>query len=175
MRIAPPGYADRRRRPGSPAFAPWGHAAGASIPEAKGSFTVPKRVLVVDDDPGVVRLVRATLQAEGLEVTAATNGAECLLAVEAQRPDLIILDVAMPVLDGFETFRLLRAKPETLSIPVIMLTARRSDAEVVQGWASGVDLYLTKPFEARELLAVTRRMLDIAETGETVGEGGGGR
>ena len=67
------------------------------------------------------------------EAAAATNGAECLLAVDSQRLDLIILDVAMPVLNGFETFRLLRAKPETLSIPVIMPTARKSNAEVAQG------------------------------------------
>src|SRR5512135_1600653 len=98
-----------------------------------------KRVLVVDDDPGVVWLVRAALQAQGLEVTEAGNGAECLLSVEAKRPDLIVLDLTMPVLDGFETFRILRAKRETASIPVVMLTAHRSDAEVLEGVASGAD------------------------------------
>lgn len=133
-----------------------------------------KRVLVVDDDPGVVKLVRATLRAEGLEVSGAGDGEECLREVEAQRPDVIILDVMMPVLDGFETFRLLRAKPETAGIPVIMLTARKTDAEVVEGLLSGVDLYLTKPFEAKELVAATRRMLELVEAGET-GEGEEGR
>lgn len=121
------------------------------------------RVLIVDDDPGVVKLVRANLQAEGLEVTAAANGAECLLAVDSQRPDLIILDVVMPVMDGFQTLRLLKEKPETASIPVIMLTVRRSDVDVLHGWTSGVDLYLTKPFETSELIALTKRMLDAKE------------
>jgi len=121
--------------------------------------TVARRVLIVDDDPGVVKLVRANLQAEGLEVTAAANGAECLLAVHSQRPDLIILDVMMPVMDGFQTLRLLKERPETASIPVIMLTVRRSDVDVLHGWTSGVDLYLTKPFETSELIASTKRIL----------------
>ncbi len=125
-----------------------------------------RRVLIVDDDPNLVKLVRATLQTEGLEIAAASNGAECLLAVESEHPDLIILDIAMPVLDGYQTFRLLRAKPETAMIPVIMLTARNSDTEVLQGWASGVDFYLTKPFEMQELLVATRRMLELAAQGE---------
>ena len=98
-----------------------------------------------------------------IEVTAAANGAECLLAVHAQYPDLIILDVMMPVLDGFQTLRLLKEKPATASIPVIMLTVRGSDAEVLQGWSDGVDLYLTKPFETSELIASTQRLLEDRE------------
>ena len=125
-----------------------------------------RRVLIVDDDPGVVKLVRANLQAEGLEVTAAANGAECLLAVDSRRPDLIILDVVMPVMDGFQTLRLLKEKPETASIPVIMLTVRSSDVDVVHGWTIGVDLYLTKPFETSELIALTKRMLEAKEPDE---------
>ena len=127
-----------------------------------------KRVLVVDDDPLLVKLVQTALAAEGLEVIAASNGAEALLAVDSQHPDLIVLDVAMPVLDGFETLRALRAKPETASLPVIMLTARRSDTDVVKGWSSGADLYITKPFEVRELVLATKRLLEVtgAEGGE---------
>jgi DNA-binding response OmpR family regulator len=132
--------------------------------------TVARRVLVVDDDPGVVRLVRANLQVEGFEVTAAANGAECLLAVDAQYPDLIILDVMMPVLDGFQTLRLLKEKPETASIPIIMLTVRGSDADVLHGWANGVDLYLTKPFETSELIASTKRILEDREPDQAQAE-----
>jgi DNA-binding response OmpR family regulator len=122
-----------------------------------------KRVLVVDDDPLLVRLVRSALTAEGLEVAGAANGAEALLAVEAQHPDLVVLDVAMPVLDGFETLRALRAKPATASLPVIMLTARRSDADVTKGWATGADLYITKPFEVQELVLAVKRLLAVTE------------
>jgi DNA-binding response OmpR family regulator len=122
-----------------------------------------RRVLVVDDDPLLVKLVQTALAAEGLEVIAASNGAEALLAVDSQHPDLIVLDVAMPVLDGFETLRALRAKPETASLPVIMLTARQSDADVVKGWSTGADLYITKPFEVQELVLATKRLLEVAE------------
>jgi DNA-binding response OmpR family regulator len=132
-------------------------------------------VLIVDDEPGVVRLVRAALQGEGREVAVASNNAECLLAVDAKRPDLAILDVAMPVPGGFQTQCLLRDNAETPSIPVTMLTARKSDAEILQGWATGVDFHLTKSFEVRDLLAAIRRMLEIAGKGETLGQGDDGR
>ena len=132
-----------------------------------------KRVLVVDDDPLVVKLVRTALASEGLDVIGASNGAECLQAVASQHPALIILDVAMPILDGFETLRILRAKPETASLPVILLTARDSDADVVRGWASGADLYLTKPFEMGDLVLATKRILEASEPsgGDEAGSG----
>ncbi len=119
-----------------------------------------KRVLMVDDDPLVVKLVQTALAAEGLDVIAATNGAECLLAVEAHHPDLVILDVAMPVLDGFETLRALRNKAATASLPVIMLTAREANSDVARGWATGADLYITKPFEIEELMLAVNRLLE---------------
>ncbi|MFB3881189.1 MAG: response regulator transcription factor [Armatimonadota bacterium] len=122
-----------------------------------------KRVLVVDDDPLVVKLLHTALGAEGIDVLGASNGAEGLLAVASQHPDLVVLDVAMPVLDGFETLRALRAKPETAKLPVVMLTARRADADVVKGWSSGADLYITKPFEVKELVLATKRLLEGAE------------
>lgn len=127
------------------------------------------RVLVVDDDAELVRLVSATLQAQGFEVASASNGAECLLAVASQRPDLIVLDIAMPVLDGFETLRLLRAKPETGGIPVIILTGRKGDADVARAWATAADFYLTKPFDAQELVTAVKRMIE-AESGAPAAE-----
>ena len=123
-----------------------------------------KRVLVVDDHPPTVKIIRRCLEREGFEVAAADNGAKCLLSVASRPPDLVILDVMMPVMDGFETLRVLRERPETRHLPVIMLTCRKEDGDVLRGWMSGVDLYLTKPFQTNELLLATRRIL------ATVGE-----
>ncbi len=122
-----------------------------------------KRVLVVDDEPPTVQVIQLALEREGLEVATAANGEECLQAVESDPPDLVILDVIMPILDGFETLRLLREKPETKHLPVIMLTARREDRDVLRGWMTGVDLYLTKPFQMADLLTATRRILEVTE------------
>lgn len=121
-------------------------------------------ILVVDDEPQTVKLVRIALEREGFEVEEASNGAECLLAIGRHRPDLVILDVAMPVLDGFQTLRVIREKPETKDLPVLMLTARREDHDVLRGWAGGVDLYLTKPFQIDELLAATKRLVAATES-----------
>ena len=130
-----------------------------------------QRVLVVDDEPPTVKMIQAALEREGLEVATAGNGAECLLAAESNPPDLVILDVVMPVLDGFETLRVLREKPATRELPVIMLTARREDRAVVRGWMTGVDLYLTKPFQMDDLLTAVRRILTVAHE-EPSGEEG---
>lgn len=122
-----------------------------------------KRVLVVEDDPPTCRLIANALRREGLEVTTATDGAECLLAVVDQRPDLVILDVMMPVLDGFQTLRALRENDVTKHLPVVMLTARREDRDVLRGWMTGVDLYLTKPFQLDDLLVAVRRILLVSD------------
>jgi two-component system alkaline phosphatase synthesis response regulator PhoP/two-component system response regulator VicR len=124
---------------------------------------MPKRVLAVDDEPGTLHLIRMALEGHGLEVATAANGAECLLAVQ-QPPDLIILDVMMPVLDGFQTLRALRENEATKHLPVIMLTARSQDHDVVRGWMSGVDMYLTKPFEVKQLLTAVDRILEVTGT-----------
>jgi DNA-binding response OmpR family regulator len=129
---------------------------------------VPKKVLVVDDDPLIRKAVRLVVEGEGADVSTADNGAECLLAVGAEAPDLVILDVSMPVMDGLQALRALRENTDTRDLPVIMLTARDDDSDVAQGWVHGVDLYLTKPFETGELRLALRRMLALEETdGET--------
>jgi len=124
-----------------------------------------RRVLVVDDDPLILRALTGVLEREGMEVDTSKDGAECLQAISAHPPDLVILDVAMPVMDGFQALRALREKEETKHIPVIMLTARREDRDVLRGWMTGVDLYLTKPFGADDLLVAVRRLLDVIGSG----------
>ncbi len=119
-----------------------------------------RRVLVVDDHQPTVQLIRSALEGMGLEVSTAGNGAEALLAVRDEKPDLVILDVMMPVLDGFQTLNALHESPETEDLPVIMLTARSSDVDIAHGWRSGVTSYLTKPFSLDQLTAMVRRVLE---------------
>jgi CheY-like chemotaxis protein len=118
-----------------------------------------KSVLVVDDHPPVVRLIRDALVREGYLVTSAQDGAECLHKVEADRPDLVILDVVMPVMDGFDVLRALRQSPDTRYLPVIMLTARKSHGDILDGWMGGADSYLTKPCRVGDVVATVKRML----------------
>ena len=119
-------------------------------------------VLVVDDHPATLELVKSALESLGMEVQTAGNGAECLLAVEDERPDLVILDVMMPVMDGFQTLQVLQQSPDSKDIPVIMLTARSDDADIAYGWRWGVTSYLTKPFSVEHLVALVRRVLEGA-------------
>lgn len=107
-------------------------------------------ILVVDDEPAIVRLVRARLQADDYAVITAANGTEALRLAEDERPDLIVLDVMMPDMDGFEVLRRLRADSQ---VPVIMLTARVSDSSKLRGLQGGADDYMTKPFNPDELAA----------------------
>lgn len=107
-------------------------------------------LLVVDDDAPVLRLVRAKLQTDGYRVITATNGQEALELFADQRPDLIILDVMMPLMDGLEAMRQIR---QTSTVPIILLTARTRGADKVSGLDMGADDYVTKPFDPDELSA----------------------
>jgi two-component system alkaline phosphatase synthesis response regulator PhoP/two-component system response regulator VicR len=117
-----------------------------------------KTILAVDDEKHIVRLVQINLQKEGYNVVTASNGREALDKVNAERPDLIIMDVMMPELDGFGALKILKEDEATATIPVIMLTAKAQDADVFQGWKSGADLYLTKPFNPQELITFVKRI-----------------
>ena len=122
-----------------------------------------KTILVVDDERHIVRLVQVNLERAGYEVTTAYDGVEAIEAVQSELPDMIILDVMMPRMDGFEALKKLRADDKTKDIPVIMLTAKAQDADIFKGWSSGVDSYLTKPFNPRELLAFVDRIFQSLE------------
>jgi two-component system alkaline phosphatase synthesis response regulator PhoP len=130
---------------------------------------MPRKILVVDDERHIVRLVEVNLQKAGYTVTTAYDGIEALEKVAADKPDMIILDVMMPRLDGFETLKKLQADAKTRDIPVIMLTAKAQDADIFKGWSSGVSSYLTKPFNPRELLTFVERIFQSLDT-----PGGGG-
>ena len=119
-----------------------------------------KRILAVDDEKHILRLVQINLEKAGYLVVTASNGREALEAVASERPDLIVMDVMMPEMDGLEALKKLKENEETADIPVVMLTAKAQDADVLQGWQSGADLYLTKPFNPIELLTFVKRIMD---------------
>ena len=119
-----------------------------------------KRILVVDDEKHIVRLVQLNLERAGYEVITANDGIEALEKVESENPDMLVLDVMMPRLDGIETLKRLRSNPDTSELHVIMLTAKSQDQDVLEGWRSGTSLYLTKPFNPMELLAFMKRIFD---------------
>jgi two-component system alkaline phosphatase synthesis response regulator PhoP/two-component system response regulator VicR len=127
-----------------------------------------KRVLVVDDERHIVRLVQVNLERQGYEVLTAYDGVECLEKAKAEKPDLIVLDVMMPRMDGFEALQRLKSDPETNHIPVIMLTARAQDRDVLQGYTYGADLYLTKPFSPLELISLVKRVFESQEEEEGI-------
>jgi len=118
-----------------------------------------KTVLVVDDHPATVALVRAALEGEGFTVLSAANGAEGLAAVEEHAPDLVILDLNMPVMGGIEALRRLRQDPKTRLLPVIIATVQMDQASQVEGWMSGAERYLEKPLRVEHLLAEVKHLL----------------
>src|SRR5574342_1252308 len=121
---------------------------------------VRHRILVVDDEPRMIRFIRMNLEHDGFEVVEAADGLAALKQVRDTLPDLVLLDVAMPELDGFETLRALR---EISSIPVIMLTARGEEDDRVRGLELGADDYITKPFSPRELVSRVKAVLRRTE------------
>jgi len=116
----------------------------------------PPVVLVVDDEPRMIRFIRMNLELERYRVIEASNGLEALEQVRDQLPDLVLLDVMMPELDGFETLQLLR---EISTVPVIILTAKRDEDDIVRGLELGADDYITKPFSPRELTSRVNAVL----------------
>lgn len=123
-----------------------------------------KRILVVDDEPRIISFVRMNLELEGHHVLEARNGLEALEAIRTKLPDIVLLDVMMPELDGFETLKMLR---EFSSIPVIMLTAKGEENDKVYGLELGADDYVTKPFGPRELSSRIKAVLRRADMPST--------
>jgi DNA-binding response OmpR family regulator len=122
------------------------------------------RVLIVDDDPVIVRLLQINFRLEGYEVDTASRGEDALEKVRANRPDVVILDVMMPGIDGWEVCRQLKETPAVRHIPVIFLSARAQDEDRQRGYALGVDEYVTKPFDPAHLVELVRRSLSKRST-----------
>ena len=121
-----------------------------------------KKILIADDEPNIVISLEFLLKREGYEVVVAHDGVEALVRVRAEQPDLAILDVMMPHRNGFEVCQDLRQDPEFKDLRIMMLTAKGRDTEVSKGLALGADVYMTKPFSTRELIAKVKTLIDRA-------------
>lgn len=117
------------------------------------------KILIADDEPNIVVSLEYLLQREGYAVSVATDGAAALAAIEAGRPDLVLLDVMMPLKSGFEVCASVRANPELAATRILMLSAKGREADLAKGMAMGADDYMTKPFATRELVERVAQML----------------
>jgi len=118
-----------------------------------------KKVLIVDDEPNIVTALEYLLTKSGYEVAVAENGEEALAAVAREKPDLVLLDIMMPRLNGYEVCRRLRERPEWAGIKIVILSAKGREVDVSKGLALGADLYVTKPFSNTELVARINALL----------------
>jgi len=118
-----------------------------------------KRVLIADDEPNIVASLEFLMEQAGFEVRLAANGREALEVVAAFAPDLVLLDVMMPEMNGYEVCQRLKSDPATRAVKVVMLSAKGRDVERAKGLELGADAYVTKPFSTRELVAQVRAML----------------
>ncbi|MGP9693858.1 MtrAB system response regulator MtrA [Brachybacterium sp. AOP25-B2-12] len=127
-------------------------------------MTTPGRILVVDDDIAIAEMIGIVLRGQGFEVVTAPDGASALDAFDRMRPDVVLLDLMLPGMDGIEVCRELRRRS---GVPIIMLTARTDTADVVEGLEAGADDYLTKPFEPDELVARIKARVRRSEAPST--------
>ena len=124
-----------------------------SIGRFRGDESHDGKILVIEDDPGVARFLRDALEIEGYQVVIATNGLQGLLSAQQEEPDLTILDVMLPGLDGFEVCHRLRADPRTSQLPILMVSAKGREIDRLNGEKVGADEYLVKPVDLVEMLA----------------------
>lgn len=117
------------------------------------------KILVVDDEPHIIELVKFNLETTGFKVLEASDGQKAIEIIKSKKPDLVLLDLMLPIIDGFEVCRILRKNEKTREIPVIMLTAKSEEVDKILGFEVGADDYITKPFSTRELVARVRAVL----------------
>ncbi|HXE71737.1 MAG TPA: response regulator [Candidatus Nitrosotenuis sp.] len=122
-----------------------------------------RRILVVDDDEHIRKSLSTYLGMEEFAVDTAASGAEALSSARANPPDLMVLDIMMPEMDGFEVVEALRAEPSTARVPIILLTARGQDSDILRGYQLGVSSYLTKPFNLDELVGIIREVFQTVD------------
>ncbi len=119
----------------------------------------PKRILLVEDDRDTLTVLRENLKRAGYQVVEAQSGEEGLVAFKQYKPDLVILDVALPGIDGWEVLRRIKAGPISRKTPVVMLTGKTDNADRIKGYEIGADFYMTKPYNVQKLLTVVRSIV----------------
>jgi twitching motility two-component system response regulator PilG len=117
------------------------------------------KILIVEDEESLLRLESILLISKGYDVMSASNGQEALDAILLQRPDLVLLDIMLPEIDGFEVCSRIKSNPETAGIPVIMVTAKKTGDDMARGEAVGADWYITKPFKSAMVIETIQRFL----------------
>lgn len=122
-----------------------------------------RRILIVDDEPNIVISLEYLMKREGYETAVAADGEAAIASLSEKPPDLVVLDVMLPKLNGFEVCRQIRADPRWRGVRVLMLTARGRDTEVAKGLGVGADAYVTKPFSTKDLVALVKHLLPAAE------------
>jgi two-component system alkaline phosphatase synthesis response regulator PhoP/two-component system response regulator VicR len=127
---------------------------------------MPRRVLVVDDEKPIARLLQVNLEQAGYEVAIAHDGRDALKKLDSFLPELLVLDIAMPYADGFEILEILRSDPSSKDLPVVFLTAKTQEYDIFRGYQSGVDCYLTKPFEPIDVVTIVHRIFQAKDNGD---------
>ncbi|MDP5168699.1 MAG: response regulator [Bacteroidia bacterium] len=127
----------------------------------KSNDSASPRVMIVDDEPNIVTAIDFLMQQQGFQTASAYNGAEALRMMEAFQPDLLILDVMMPVMDGYEVASSMRKEDKWAGTKIIFLTAKGAEKDKSQGYGAGADVYLTKPFDNKALVEKVRDSLDL--------------
>jgi two-component system, OmpR family, alkaline phosphatase synthesis response regulator PhoP len=135
----------------------------APVAEEEGMVSRAK-ILVVDDEPDILDIVRTNLEGSGYEVSGAATGVDALRQLKLLRPDLVILDVVMPEVDGWEVLRRMRRDPQSASTPIVMLTCLGEEAEILLGLAEGAVEYVTKPFDPEHLVATVDTLLEVFDS-----------
>ncbi|MFA4029805.1 MAG: hypothetical protein GDYSWBUE_001099 [Candidatus Fervidibacterota bacterium] len=118
-------------------------------------------ILAVDDDRAVIELLRVCLEHEGFKVITAMDGLQALMLLRRYNPDVVILDIYMPVLDGWGVLEVIRSDERFRDLPVILLTVERSPKSILRGWEEGIDCFISKPFDPDELIAIIKRALEL--------------
>ena len=121
---------------------------------------MPKEILIVDDEPSIVVPIQFLMEQQGYSVLVAENGEDALDAIYKYKPDLILLDIMLPRIDGYEVCEIVRLNPEYRGIKIIFLTAKGREVEIAKGLSLGADAYITKPFSNTELVAKVQELLN---------------
>ena len=129
---------------------------------------MPKEILIVDDEPSIVIPIQFLMEQQGYSVLVAENGEDALDAIYKYKPDLILLDIMLPRIDGYEVCEIVRLNPDYRNIKIIFLTAKGREVEIAKGLALGANAYITKPFSNTELVAKVKELLN--NTNEDTGE-----